>query len=103
MELRSYIPAQIWYLYNLHQTAFRVGADTLHTVFLVFVFITVVELITVAVALAYFLLAIDFSDFAAFAQLAAVGSQAHCASHVGNVFLVFHHVDDVVWSVGHLT
>ena len=103
MELRADVPAQIWYLYNLHETALRVGADTLHAVFLVFVFIAVVELVTMAVTLADLLLTINLSDLAAFAQLAAVSSQAHGAAHVGDIFLVFHHIDDVVRSVGHLT
>ena len=49
MELGADKPTVAGDLYNLDQVALRVHADAFHAVFLVFVFIKVVELVSVAV------------------------------------------------------
>ena len=89
-------------LNDLHQSTLGVGADALHAVLLKFVFIMVIELITMTMPLANQRHTIDFGYTAALAKLAIVGTKTHGAAHVGDGFLFFHHVDDVVRRVGHL-
>ena len=103
MELGADKPTVAGDLYNLDQVTLGIHADALHAVFLVFVFIKVVELVSVAMAFADLWCAIDLGHTTAFSQVAAVSTQTHGAAQVGNGLLLLHHVDDIVRSIDHLT
>ena len=66
-----------------------------------FVFLAeiIVELIAMAVTFANNFVAIDSTHAATLAKAAFVTAQTHRATHVGNVLLVLHDVDDVVRSL----
>ena len=102
MELGADEPTVAGDFDNLHQVALGIHANALHAVFLVFVFIKVIELISVAMAFADLWRAVDLGHTAAFTQVAVVGTQSHGATQVGNGLLLLHHVDDIVRSIGHL-
>ena len=56
MELSADEPFQSWYFHYLDEVAFRVSSHALHTVTFVFGYVTVVELVAVAVTFLYVVL-----------------------------------------------
>ena len=71
----------------------------MHTVLLVFLYILVVELVAVTVTLLYFLCVVDSLCATVLAKYALIGSESHGATHVRDILLILHDVDDIVWSV----
>ena len=74
MELGADEPTVAGNLDNLDQVALGVHADALHSVLFVFVFVLVVEFVSVAVAFADLRCAVDFGHSTAFTKLAVVCS-----------------------------
>ena len=101
MELSPDVPPVRGNLHNLNEIVFGIDPDALHPGCLKGVPEVVVDLVAVAVPLTDEIRSsIGGSRFAAFCQTAIVSSQPHCASEVCDVFLLLHHVYDVVWGDG---
>ena len=133
MELGSDIPAFIRNLYDFHEVGCWVDAHAFHARLLIFRFVGIVELIAMAMTFlgkkTLSLLSNDGESLAIARKLCAflpsltggvggvclvrlatlhqftfVRTQSHGASHLGDVLLLLHDVDDVVWRLRiHLT
>ena len=99
MELSADIPFLVGNLDNLDKVGLRVATCTLHAMSLIFVDILVVELIAVAMALADLTAAIYLCYTAISQEVALICAKAHRTAHIGDVFLFFHDVDDIVGRV----
>ena len=99
MELHSDEPSQGRNLNNLHQVRFGVDTDTLHTSFLKFLFVVIVEFIAMAVTFLNVLALIGFESLGILVEHTFVSSQTHCAAHVGDGLLFFHDIDNIVRSL----
>ena len=95
MELRSDIPFERGYFNDFNQVTFGIDTDTYHAVFLIFLAVFIVEFIAMAMAFTDNFFTINLAHLAAFFELAFVAAQAHGASHIGEILLVFHDVYDV--------
>src|SRR5687768_9501131 len=80
----------ILYLYNFHQVCFRVFTNRYHTPIFKCLDIVIIKLVTVAVTLRYIGSIIDRSSSRTRPQLTLVGTEAHRAAHLGNIFLLLH-------------
>ena len=96
MELRGHEIGVLGDFDNLDKSCFGVEACGNHACLAELVDILVVELVAMAVTLGNHLGAINLVGLAAFLQAAGIGAEAHGATHIGDVFLLFHHIDDGV-------
>ena len=105
MELGADIPLLIGYLDNLYEVGGRIEAHTLHAVIFKRLLIGIIELVTMAMALADLRhLAISLPATAALNQLALIGAQSHRTAHLCDGLLLLHHVDDIMGRLSiHLT
>ena len=99
MVLHTDIPVVGWHFDSLNESVLRIEAYASHACGLEVVAEVVVELIAVAVALDDFVFAVCLIEFAVLDELALISAEAHGAAHIGDVFLFFHDVDDIVGRV----
>ena len=100
MELGADEPAVAGDFNNLDQVALGVRPDAFHAILLVFVFVFVVELISMAMTFADLERSVYLGHTAVFAKCAAVCTQAHGTAHIDDGFLFLHHVDDIMRGFG---
>ena len=99
VELCTDVPLHARNLHNLHEVAFGVASHALHAGTLKLLLEVIVELVAVAMALLDVLLIIYIEHARALLQHTLVCAQTHCSAHIRDVLLLFHDVDDVVWSL----
>ena len=98
MELGTDVPALLGNLNDFYQVGIGVDTYALHALGLVLLLVLVVKLVAVAVALLdECLLAVSLVHAAALYQLTLISAQAHGAAHLGNILLLLHNVNHVVW------
>ena len=100
MELGADVPAVGRNLDDLDQTAFGIDSGTDHSRGFIFSSEGIVEFVAVAMTLADVLRAIGCRSPDAFFQMAIVGPEPHGTSHLGDILLVFHQVDDAMGGRG---
>ena len=99
MILCTDIPFQSWYFNDFYQVALWVASHAHHAVLLVFLLELIVEFVAMAMTFLNVLLFIYREDAGTLFQYTFVCTEAHGSTHVGDVFLFLHDVDDIVWSL----
>ena len=99
MELRANVPFKGWDFDDFNEVGRGVNTGAFHAMAFKLLEVFVVELIAVTVALFdRRQLSVSFPSPAAFRQFTLIAAKAHGSTHLGDIFLFFHHVDDVVRS-----
>ena len=96
VELRADEPAQGRNLDDFHQVRFGIDTHAFHACLFEFGFVVIVELVAVAVAFLDMFGSVRLINLRVRVEHTFVGTQAHCSAHIGDGFLFFHDVDDVV-------
>ena len=99
VELRTDVPFERRNLYYLNQVALRVASHAHHAIALKLLLKVVVELITMTVTFLYVLLIIYIEHARALLQVTLVCAKTHGATHVGDVLLLLHDVNDIMWGL----
>ena len=82
--------------YNFYKVAFRIVSNTHHTVSFKLFFIVVVEFVSVAMAFLNVLLFVDVGRRVSSVVSRFVSTKTHCTTHIGDILLLFHNVDNIV-------
>ena len=98
VKLCTDVPFQTWDFYNFHEVALGIFSHARHACPFVFFLIFVVEFVTMAMTFLDVLLLINVKHARLLLQHTFVCTQTHCTTHVGNVFLLLHDVNYVMFS-----